>query len=402
MISCRSEKSDYTKPHKVLICSPSDWIRGGVQNYIYTTVSAIDKKEIQIDFYTPRKMPDDLYVEEMNILGVNMFAGNQEGNRPNYKKVYKDIKSLISNYHYTVIHINTGSPTFQASSLLAAWKPGKPVCCISHSHNAVNESILSINHKIIYALCRFVVTMLATHFLACSVLAGNFLFGKKIMAKRGRVINNGIDFEKYMFKKEIRIALRKKLRIDNDVLVLGLTAHFTQQKNHGFLIKIFNEVLRLNGNARLLLLGDDVNGISLRKDIEDFATRLGIKEKIFFLGAVVNTNEYYSAMDVFVMPSLWEGLPYAGVEAQAASLPCIFSDRISRELALTKNAQFISLDEGAEKWAKKIIEAALKSSVNTRVNISEQIRGDIKAHGFDLYESISYIEKLYLYRKETD
>ena len=390
-----SKYADYTKQYRVLVCSPSDWIRGGVQNYIYSTILVMNRNDIQVDFYTPRQMPDEVYLEKMRDLGVNMFEGGQAGTRPNYWKVGGDIRNLISLHQYTVLYINTGSPTFQASSLLAAWKPGRGLRCISHSHNAVAETFLKISRKIVYGLCRFVIRETANDFLACSELAGNFLFGKTIMSKYGRVINNGIDFNKFKFNVELRNKIRTKLNIDDDTVLVGLTAHFTKQKNHEFLIQTFAELVKLRSNVRLVLLGDNVNGGIIRSRIEVLSDELGVKDKIFFLGSVTNTNEYYSAMDIFVMPSLWEGLPYAGIEAQASCLPCLFSDGISKELELSDWAHFMALDYGTKEWAKKANELIQGNRIEQRVQQTEATRENIRKHGYDLYDSVAYVEKLF-------
>lgn len=391
-----SKSADYTKPCRVLICSPSDWIRGGVQNYIYSTILAMNRNDIQVDFYTPRRMPDEVYLEKMHKLGVNMFEGGQAGTRPNYRKVGGDIRKLITLHQYTVIYVNTGSPTFQASSLLAAWKPGKSMRRISHSHNSVAETSLKVSRKIVYELCRFIITKTATDFLACSNLAGNFLFGKKRMLKYGRVINNGIDFNKFKFNIELRNKIRTELNINESTILVGLTAHYTQQKNHEFLIQTFSEFAKLRSNVRLVLLGDDVNGGMIRSKIEALSDELGVKESIYFLGTVTNTNEYYSAMDIFVMPSLWEGLPYAGIEAQAACLPCLFSDGISRELELTEWAHFIPLKDGSKKWAEKANEFIQDNRLEQRLQKTEETRENIRKHGYDLHDSVAYVEKLFL------
>lgn len=395
MVSYCSQTSDYEKKHRVLLCKVSDWIYGGVETYIYSVAKYIDSTDIQVDCYTPCCMKDESYLNKMLDLGVNMYAGNQDSSKVlDYVKIYNDMKKLIDMNNYTAIHVNTGSPLFQSVCLSVAKR--KVPIRICHSHNATAPDTIPLIKKILYVGCRFVIRNSATHFFACSELAGNFLFGKRTMSRKGRIIKNGIDYEKFRFNEKHRMTIRTQLQLHEDIPLLGLVANFTEQKNHVFLIKVFSELLKHVPNAELVLLGGNSNDETAYEKLKIFADSLGISENIHFMGTVKNANEYYSAMDIFVMPSLWEGLPYAGIEAQASCLPCLFSDSISNELTVSQWANFFSLKNGEKAWAERIHELLTTNNCHTRSQFSEKTREEIREHGYDLKESVACIENLYM------
>lgn len=202
--------------------------------------------------------------------------------------------------------------------------------------------------------------------------------------------------EKFRFNEKHRMTIRTQLQLHEDIPLLGLVANFTEQKNHVFLIKVFSELLKHVPNAELVLLGGNSNDETAYEKLKIFADSLGISENIHFMGAVKNVNEYYSAMDIFVMPSLWEGLPYAGIEAQASCLPCLFSDSISNELTVSQWANFFPLKNGEKAWAERIHELLTTNNCHTRSQFLEKTREEIREHGYDLKENVVYIENLYM------
>ena len=183
--------------------------------------------------------------------------------------------------------------------------------------------------------------------LACSKEAGEWLFGNTQFI----VLNNGIDVSKYVFNQNIREEYRKILGF-SDELVLGHVGRFSNQKNHNFLIDIFYEIIKINKKSKLILIGTG----ELENEIKEKVESLSLKEKVIFLGARADVNKIMQAMDVFILPSLFEGLPVVGVEAQASGLPCIISDTVSKDVKITDSVLQISLSLPPEEWGKKLID----------------------------------------------
>ena len=192
-----------------------------------------------------------------------------------------------------------------------------------------------------------------TDYMCCSELAGRWLFGNKEYDK-GNVylLNNAIEIEKFKYNEEVRKAKRKELGIEEDTLIIGHLGRFVAQKNHHFLIDIFAEFYKKNQNSILLLAGQG----PLKEEIEEKVKNLGLDKNVRFLGQRNDANELYQALDVFVLPSIYEGLPVVGVEAQASGLLCVLSSDMTKETKVLKTTEFLTLDVGAEKWANTIIQ----------------------------------------------
>ena len=193
----------------------------------------------------------------------------------------------------------------------------------------------------------------ATHYFCCSELAGRWLFGDKTY-DRGNVflLNNAINLDKFKYDKKIRDEKRKELELADNILAVGHIGRFVAQKNHIFLIDIFNEIHKKNDNAILLLAGQG----PLQEEIKNKVHELGLESKVKFLGQINDTYKLYQALDIFVLPSLYEGLPVVGVEAQATGLLCELSNDMTKETKVLDTTRFISLNTSAEEWATIILD----------------------------------------------
>lgn len=220
----------------------------------------------------------------------------------------------------------------------------------------------------------------ATDLFACGKQAGNWMF-------RGndfRVIPNGICVQDYIYSEKKRKKIRKESDTENN-LVIGHVGNFTRAKNHEFLLRVFCEILKKESSAQLILVGDG----KFQEKIKKQAIQLGIQENIFFTGTRSDVNELMQAMDVFVFPSLYEGLPVTMIEAQAAGLPCVISDYVSEECIVTSDLiSVMKLSDSVEMWA----ECALQKVKIDRRNTSEEIE---KA-GYDIKIAAKKLEQIYL------
>lgn len=226
----------------------------------------------------------------------------------------------------------------------------------------------------------------ANRYFCCSELAGSWLFGNKTY-NQGKVylLNNAIDVDKFKYDEKIRKSKRKELKIKDKDLVIGHIGRFVQQKNHSFLIDIFNEVHKQNKNTILLLAGEG----PLKEEIENKVKELGLEKNVMFLGQRNDANELYQAMDIFLLPSLYEGLPVVGVEAQAAGLPCFFSTDMTKETKVLQTTKFIPLTHTSQYWGKEILK-----------QLNSSTRGDtekeITKNDFNIKVEATKLEQQYI------
>jgi len=209
-----------------------------------------------------------------------------------------------------------------------------------------------------------------THFCACSEYAGRWLFGNRLYdSGRVEIINNAIDLTRFRYDHQAREAIRVELNI-MDKFVIGHVGRFMKQKNHTFLIDVFKQIHMQDSNAVLLLVGEG----ELEQAVRDKVERLKLADCVFFLGIRSDVHKLFSAMDVFLLPSLYEGLPVVGIEAQSSGLPIAASDTVTKEAKLTKDFMFISLEQSAKEWATRILKThTLKPLCVSRESVTEQI-----------------------------
>ena len=301
------------------------WIGGGVESVIMNYYRHLDHQKIQFDFICDEDSTRIPY-DEIKKFGGRVFLVPKYQKLPQYLKALED---LFRKNQYRIVHSNVN--TLSVFPLYAAKKAGVPVR-ISHSHSTSNAREWKRN--IIKNILRPFSKKYATDYFACSELAGRYLFGNKTF-DRGevKIIHNAIDLDKFKFDPEARKKLRKGLGIKEKTVVIGHVGRFVSQKNHDFLVDVFNEYHTQNPNSKLLLIGTG----PLEEKIKAKVEKLNLSDSVLFLGQREDTNKLYSVMDVFYLPSLYEGLPVVGVEAQAAGLLCFFSNNITPDICINKS-----------------------------------------------------------------
>ena len=319
------------------------WVGGGVEAVVMNYYRNIDRDKIQFDFLCDSDSTNIPY-DEIEKLGGRVIL------IPPYQKVFEYQKELIKIFKqnkYKIVHSHIN--TLSVFPLRAAKKAGVPVR-IAHSHSTTNKSEKKKN--LLKQVLRPFSKVFATDYMCCSELAGRWLFGDKEYNK-GNVylLNNAIDLDKFKYDEKIRIKKRKELNIENDTLVIGHIGRFVAQKNHTFLIDIFNELHKKKKNSILLLIGQG----PLMDEIKQKVEMLGLLDYVKFLGQRDDVNELYQAFDVFCLPSLYEGLPVVGVEAQATGLLCVLSDDMTKETKVLNSTKFISLNASPVEWAENIL-----------------------------------------------
>ena len=272
------------------------WNGGGVESVVMNYYRNIDRNKIQFHFLCDEDSTDIPY-EEIEKLGGKVIV------IPPYQKLFKYQKELYrifkeNNYKIVHSHINALS----VFPLRIAKKAGVPIR-IAHSHSTSNKKEWKKN--ILKMILRPLSKLYANNYFACTEYAGTWLFGKKVVERKElNVINNAIDLKKFEFNENTRKALREELGIKDDTLIIGHVGRFMKQKNHEFLVEVFNEVYKKNQNTLLILIGQG----PLLSEIKEKAINLNIEDKIKFIGQVTDVEKYYNIMDIFLFPSIYEGL----------------------------------------------------------------------------------------------
>ena len=319
----------------------------------------MDRTKIQFDFVIDgygKSLLDD----EITSLGGRIYK--VEPYTHNIFKYMYQIYRIIRDNRYNIVHSNMN--TLSVFSLFPAWLAGSEIRVVhNHSTAVKNEKIRS--------LCKYILRPLApifaNNYAACSQLAGCWMYGKKLMNKhKVKIIRNAIDIDEFAFNEKKRTDIRHDLGIKNDDLVIGHVGRFVYQKNHEFLIKIFQDIYKKNSKAVLLLIGDG----ELRSSIEGKIKKYDLRN-IKILGLRNDVKDLYNAMDFFVLPSWYEGLPVVSVEAQANGLSCFVSDTVSRECHLTHTIKLMSLSSGSEFWADEILKSDKKRNNSVKQELEE-------------------------------
>lgn len=349
---------------------------GGVEAVIMNYYEHIDRTKVQFDFIVHNDNKIDI-TQKVEAMGGKVYKVT-----PYYKNpiaFMHGIYKVIRDHHYRIVHSNMN--TLSAFSLFAAWGAGAPVRIL---HNHSTSSPGETKRNIMKFMLRPFARLFANHYLACSRLAGEWMYGRKMMDS-GKVtsVNNAIDLKKYAFNPQKRKILRKELGLA-DEFVIGHVGRFMFQKNHEFLIDVFAEAYKKNPHMALLLVGDG----PLRPAMEEKVRKLGLTGHVKFLGLRNNVQDFYHVMDLFILPSHYEGLPVVGVEAQANGLLCLFSTKVTKETRLTHSAQFLDLEAGASMWAEGII--SLKCERNKKAG------DELRQAGFEINKETEKLVKFYI------
>ena len=353
------------------------WVGGGVEAVVMNYYRHIDKGKIQFDFICDDDSTNIPY-EEIEKLGGKVIL------IPPYQKVFKyhrELKRVLKENNYKIVHSHIN--TLSVFSLWAA-KSAKVPVRIAHSHSTTNKKEKKKN--LLKQVLRPFAKMFATDYMCCSELAGRWLFGDKEYDK-GNVylLNNAIDLDKFKYDEKIRKEKRKELNIDDNTLVIGHIGRFVVQKNHTFLIDIFNELHKKENNSILLLAGQG----PLMDEIKNKVKGLKLEDCVKFLGQRNDANELYQAFDVFLLPSLYEGLPVVGVEAQASGNLCYLSDDMTKETKVLDSTVFMSLSNTPEEWASNILKDIKKYK-------KHDTKKEVSNYGFNIEKEANKLEDKYM------
>ncbi|MDE6713212.1 MAG: glycosyltransferase, partial [Lachnospiraceae bacterium] len=355
-------------------------INNGVYKYIFNHMGYIDRERFQFDFLT-RNAKALAATEEYRKYGfsIQSFCNTERNDEEELRREITD----ILRQGYDAIHLHT---SFWRGFLIEqiAMEMNVPKVIV-HSHSTwvdvaddkKREEMLRVHNA--YKM-KFDFRY-ATDVCACSGLAGDWLYGEQIPREKIQILPNAIDVEKYGFRPEIRDSIRKRLGWE-DKIVIGSVGRYCYQKNQSFLIRAFAKAREQNKKLFLILIGGGELRDGLKKQIAD----AGLNDVICCMNWQEKVQDYFWAMDVFCLPSLFEGLAITSIEAQAAGLRCLLSDTISEEARVTDLVKFLPLDENV--WAEEIAQSGWAGD-------RERKDKEIEAAGYDIRSAVKKLEKLY-------
>lgn len=348
---------------------------GGAETLIMNLYRNIDREKIQFDFAVHGN-EKGIYEDEIKKLGGRIYHFHKYKlcNHISYVKEWNNF--FKSHKEYKIVH---GHMRSTASIYLKIAKKYE-IVTICHSHSTSNgKGIKAVVKKILQSS----ITTTTDYFLSCSKSSAKWLYGNDILnSPNCYVINNFIDTKKYIYSKEKQETMLKELNIENK-FIIGQIGRFVDVKNHMFTLKLFKEYLKIHDNAFLILIGSG----ELENTIIDKIKEYEVTDNVIILNNRNDVNELMQIMDVFIMPSKYEGLPLTLVEAQAESIPCIVSTNVNAGFIVDELINQISLDAPISEW----IECIEKQKNNKKVDRSKEI---IEA-GFDAKENSKWFEKFY-------
>jgi len=353
---------------------------GGIETFIVGMYPFIDKSKYQVDFLiTKKKQENDPkgYFED-NLVGQGAKVYRIISKSQNPFKAYKELKHFFKEHDkYEIFHINDGGSS--AFPMYIALKSGIRKIVV-HSHNSQSiywkqNFIMTIARKFITANAKCI---------GCSIEAAQWMFGSKANFE---VLHYGINTHLFKYNENNRLRIRERYNLSRNDVVIGHVGRFSEQKNHIFLVDIFSNLYKKNQDCKLILVGSG----ELEEDIRRKVNELELNKNVIFAGNTKHVEEFLSAMDIFVFPSLFEGFSIAHIEAQCNGLPCVVSNTISDECKITDLMQMLSLDDKASHWADVILNVIKNVDYSNRGKYAEVIR----KMGFDRKDTAQKLMEIY-------
>lgn len=358
---------------KILVINTVPTDKNGITNVIFNYLKAMGN-DVAFD-YVAINNPDAFYVNFLEEKGATLYSLK----RKNVLRYIWSLCKIIKQNKYDAIHVHGNSHTV-VLELLAAKLAGCKVRII-HAHSTGCNSVAL--HKLLAGLF----DSLCTDCLACGEEAGKFMFGNKPF----KIINNGVDVEKFSFNNKAREAFRVKLALTETDILIGHVGYFMPVKNQSFLVDVFAELAKRDSRYHLVLIGDG----AMRTEIEQKVACLGLTNKVTFTGNIDNVSEYLNAIDIVIMPSLYEGLPLTLVEQQANGLRCVVSDAITTEADKTGNMTFLPLKMEAAGWAESIKSIDVDNTEQRKARSHEAIER-IRECGYSIQEEARKLKEYYI------
>lgn len=343
---------------------------GGIENYLMNITENIDLKEYNFKFLCYK---DEHFDFEDSIISYGCkIIKITDPKKISVLKHIKELKKVMKEEKVDIIESHT---YFESGIVLLAAKLVGIKVRIAHSHTTEGLNKVSFFRKLKWNIARYLIKAFATDFIACSHDAGVALFGNK----KFEIIENGINVNLFAFNQQKRTSLRKKYRLSDNDIVIGHVGRFDIAKNHEFMIKLLQELLKINKNFKLMFVGDGTEMNKIKKDVE----LNNLSGNVIFVGSVIDTYNYYNIFDLFVFPSIYEGLGMSVIEAQTNGLRCFASLNVPIESKITENIEYLALND-IELWVDKIL-----VSDNKRNSI------DLEDNSYNVKNVVNKLKEIY-------
>lgn len=358
---------------KRLLCITANMNAGGAETFLMKVYRVLDKTKYQMDFCVSSEKND--YTKEINKMGGIIYVIPSKSE--NAYKSFNAIRKIVSENRYEyVMRVNEHS--LSVIDLIAAKFGGATKLIMRSSNSSSGGKVATLLHKTF----KFLPISVPDIKLAPSLLAAEYTFGKKnVKTNKVTILRNGLDIDSFCFDMSKRNKIRKEFNLNNK-FVVGHIGRFNKQKNHKLLLCIFCEIKTIKPNSMLLMVGVG----NMMNEIKEEAIKLGIGDSCIFCGKRTDVDALLSAMDVFVFPSLYEGMPNTVIEAQVSGLPCLISDKITKEANITGIVHFMSLDIAPKYWAEK--------AVNLDVYNREKYANIVRESGYSIQDVVKEFESL--------
>lgn len=357
---------------------------GGVLSLVQSVAVQISN-QIPFDFYVISSESEKSAYDKLTDQGLQVFEMKKKGNKV-LKQILLpfDFHFFLKKHDYDTIHIHSDSAWKMMLYLLPA-KLCKTKKVIVHSHSSDVNGKFSTLKKCMHHMCRWLLPYFATDFCTCSGEATKWMYPVKIHDKV-RMIHNGVDTKKFEFDPDTRTRVRNKTGIKDGEVLIGTVGNMSYQKNPEFAVSVCKELKKKNFNFKFVFVGDDSNSDSLKQLVRE----KGLTDKILFYGKTNAVYEILNAMDIFLLPSRFEGLPVCGIESQSNGLPIIYSDKVTKELDYTDRSFYLPVSENSEiKWAEKIMDIS-KNKFDRKKGYEETINNH-----FDIRNTAKEFVELY-------
>lgn len=330
---------------------------GGMSTMIYKYGQQCAKENVIFDYVPQAPIKYMEYVQRIQEDGGKVYLPDFRPNDGILRRKWlflKMIRKCLKEEHYKILHINVDR-AYDGLACAVVGKWSKTPVVIIHCHNTgIDGNQKSVIKNVLHRVCRFVLPLFSSYYWGCSQEAVKWMASKWAMQKYGaEIIRYGIETDQYLCNEKTRARLRVELGLQ-DHFVVGSIGRLSLQKNQFFLMDIFKEILACKEKAMLLLIGEG----TLKQSLEEYAQRLGIEKKVVFVKNVQRVSDFLQVMDVFVFPSLFEGLGIVVLEAQAAGLPTFISDGVPDAAMVAPYCKKISLNKSAADWACEILKSS--------------------------------------------
>jgi glycosyltransferase involved in cell wall biosynthesis len=358
--------------------------KGGIGTFLINITKYMDKEKFEFDFLINGTVTPGEFDKRMLELGSNVYVLPELKYRSAFHYI-KELKSFYNCHHeYDIVHIHSPNITVFNYYFLKKY-PSIKIAVHSHSTKYSDKFINSLRNFFLY----MPIKRIADLYFACNISSAKFLFGRnKKTINKVIIVHNGIEIDKFTFSDKIRERIKKDLGVENN-LIIGHVGAFVPVKNHEFIINVFKQILEIEKNAILILVGDG----DLENKIRNKVDELKISPFVKFLGRRHDVQDIMQAFDLFLMPSRFEGMPLVGIEAQTTGLACFFSTSVPNEIKIIEDVFFYNLDDSPQVWAKQI-HNYINDHLNTRDPRIKFARY-VKNCGFDIVDTVKVLEKAY-------